>query len=39
MERHGENPLTESIWFKVTLEVNVLRVKKGLKSEVQGSGI
>jgi hypothetical protein len=38
MERHGQ-PLMESIRFKVTLEVNVLRVKNGLESEVRGSGL
>jgi hypothetical protein len=38
MERLGQ-PLMESISFEVTLEVNVLRVKNGLESEVRGFGL
>jgi hypothetical protein len=38
MERHGQ-PITESIRFKVTLKVNVLRVNNGLESEVRDSGL
>jgi hypothetical protein len=37
-KEHGQ-PLTESIRFKVTLEVNVLRVKEKPETEVRGFGI
>jgi hypothetical protein len=32
-KRQGQ-PLTKSIWFKETLEINVLRVKEELKPRV-----
>jgi hypothetical protein len=37
--RRHEQLSTKLIWFKVTLEVNVLRVKMSLNQEYRGSGI
>jgi hypothetical protein len=39
MEKEHEQPLTESIQFKVTLEINASRGLKSLDQELRGPGI